>query len=59
MEFRIEKCARLIIKKKKKTTRGFEFPNQKNIKTLLEKEKFKFLLILEVDTVRDERKRRG
>ena len=53
MEFGIEKCAMLIRKRReRKTMEGIEIPNQENIRTLGEKESYKFLGILEVDNIK-------
>ena len=53
MEFDIEKCAMLIMKSgKRHLTNGMELPNQDKIKTLREKETYKYLGILEVDTIK-------
>ena len=53
MEFRIEKGALLIIKIERRIkVEGIELPNQKNIRTLGEKEKYSYLGILEADTIR-------
>ena len=49
MKFGIEKCARLIMNcGKKETTEGIEMPNQERIRTLREKENYRYLGILEV-----------
>ena len=53
MEFGIEKCAMLIMKKgKKQTTEGIELLNQENIRTHGEKETYLYLGILEADTIK-------
>ena len=53
MEFGIEKCAMLIMKSgKRHLTNGMELPNQDKIKTLAEKETYKYLGILEADTIK-------
>ena len=53
MEFGIEKGAMLIKKsKKRQMTEGIELPNQENIWTLGEKETYKYLGILEADTIK-------
>ena len=53
MEFGIGKCAVLIIEGgKRQMTEGIEQPNQGKIKTLGEKETYKYLGILEADTVK-------
>ena len=50
MEFCIEKCAMLIIKKdKRQITEEIELRNQERIRTFGEKENFKYLGILEED----------
>ena len=53
MEFGIEKCARLVMKSGKwHLTDGMELPNQDKIRTLGEKETYKYLGILEADTIK-------
>ena len=53
MEFGIEKCAMLVMKSgKRHLTDGMELPNQDNIRTLGEKEIYKYLSTLESDTIR-------
>ena len=53
MEFSREKCAMLKMKLgKKESAEGIGLPNQENIKTLWEKENYKYLRILEVDTIK-------
>ena len=53
MEFGIEKCAMLVIKSgKRHITDGIELPNQDKIKTLGEKEAYKYLGILEAVTIK-------
>ena len=53
MEFGIEKCAMLVMKNcKRHLTDGIELPNQDKIRTLGEKETYKYLGILEADTVK-------
>ena len=53
MEFGIEKCAMLIMKSvKRETTEGTELPNQERIRTLGEKENYKYLGIVETDTIK-------
>ena len=55
MEFGIEKCAMLVMKSGKlHLTDGMEPPNQDKIKTLGEKETYKYLGILEADTIKQE-----
>ena len=52
MKFAIKECAMLIIKSgKRQMTEGIELSNQK-IKTLGEKETYKYLGILEADTIK-------
>ena len=53
MEFGIEKCAMLVMKNgKRQLTAGMELPNQDKIKTLAENETYKYLGILEADTIK-------
>ena len=53
MEFGIEKCTMLVMKSgKRHLTEGTELPNQYNIKTLAENETYKYLGILEADTIK-------
>ena len=53
MEFGIEKCAMLVMKSGKRyLTDGIESPNQDEIRTLGEKETYKYLGILEADTIK-------
>ena len=53
MEFGIEKCAVLVMKSgKRHLTDGMELPNQDKIKTLAENETYKYLGILEADTIK-------
>ena len=53
MEFGIEKYAMLVMKSgKRHLTDGMELPNQDKIKTLREKETYKYLGILEADTIK-------
>ena len=53
MEFSIEKCAMLIMKSgKRHMTDGMELPNHDKIRTLGEKETYKYLGILEADTIK-------
>ena len=52
VEFDIEKCAMLVMKSaKQQLTDGMELPNQDKIKTLAENETYKYLDILEADTI--------
>ena len=53
MEFGIEKCAMLVMKNgKRQLTDGMELPNQDKIKTFEENEYYKYLVILEADTIK-------
>ena len=53
MEFGIEKCAMLVIKSgKRHMTDGMELPNPDKIRTLGENETYKYLDILEADTIK-------
>ena len=53
MEFGIEKCAMLIRKSgKRHLMDGMELPNQDKIRTLGEKETYKYLDILVADTIK-------
>ena len=53
MEFGIEKCAMLVMKSgKRHLTDGMELPNQDKIRTLGEKETYKYLGVLEADTIK-------
>ena len=53
MEFGIEKCAMLVMKSgKQQLTDGMELPNKDKIKTLGENETYKYLGILEADTIK-------
>ena len=53
MELGIEKCAMLLIKSgKRHLTGGMELPNQDKIRTIGEKETYKYLGILEADTIK-------
>ena len=53
MEFGMEKCAILVMKSGKRLiTEGIELPNQVVIRTLGEKETYKYLGILEADTIK-------
>ena len=52
MEFGIEKCAILVMKSgKSHMTHGMEQPNQEKIRTLGENVTYKYLGILEADTI--------
>ena len=58
MEFGIEKCAMLVMKSgKHHLTDGMELPNQDKIRTLGEKETYKYLGILKVDTFKQVEKK--
>ena len=53
MKFGIEKCAMLVMKSDKRhLTDGMKLPSQDKIRTLGEKETFKYLGILESDTIK-------
>ena len=53
MEFGSEKCAMLVMKSgKRRVTDGMELPNQDKIRTPEEKETYKYLGILEADTIK-------
>ena len=53
MEFGIEKCAMLVMKSgKRHLTDGIELPNKDKIKSLTENETYKYLGILEADTIK-------
>ena len=53
MEFGSEKCAMLVMKSgKRQTTDGIELPNQDKIRTLGENGAYKYLGILEADTIK-------
>ena len=53
MEFDKEKCAVLIRKcGKRHMTEGIELPNQEKIRTLGERETYKYLGVLETDTIK-------
>ena len=53
MEFGIEKCALLVMKSGKlHLIEGIELPNQDKIRTLAENETYKYLGILEADTIK-------
>ena len=55
MEFDIEKCDMLVMKSGKwYITEGVELPNQVVIRTLGEKETYKYLRILEVGTIKQQ-----
>ena len=53
MEFGIEKCTMYVMKSgKRHLTDGMELPNQNKIRTLEEIENYKYLGILEADTIK-------
>ena len=53
MEFGLEKCAMLVMKSvKRHMTDGMELPNHDRIRTLEEKETYKYLGILEANTIK-------
>ena len=53
MEFGIEKCAMLVMKSgKRQLTDGMELPNKDKIKTLAENGTYKYVGILETDTIK-------
>ena len=53
MEFGIEKCNMLVMKNgKRQITERIELPNQEKIRTLREKETYKYSRILEADTIK-------
>ena len=53
MEFDIEKCDMLVMKSgKRHITDGMELPNQDKIRTHREKGTYKYLVILEADTIK-------
>ena len=53
MEFVIEKCVMLVMKScKRHRTDGIKLPNQNKIRTLGENETYKYLWILEADTIK-------
>ena len=55
MEFGIEKCNMLVMRsRKRKMTKaeGIVLPNQEKIRTLREKETYKYLGILEADNIK-------
>ena len=55
MEFGKEKCAILVTKSgKRHLTDGMEQPNQDTIRTFVENETYKYLGILEADTIKQE-----
>ena len=53
IEFGKEKCAKLVMKSgNRHTTNGIELPNQDKIRTLGENETYKYLGILEANTIK-------
>ena len=55
----IEKCVTLKMKKgKRETTKGIELPNQESMRTLMEKENYKYPEILQADTIKQRRKKK-
>ena len=55
MEYGIEKCAMLVMKSgKQHLTDGIEVPNKDKTRTLGEKETYKYLVVLEADTIKQE-----
>ena len=53
MEFGIGKCVMLVMKSgKRHQTDGMELPNQDKIRTLAENETYKYLGVLEADTIK-------
>ena len=53
MEFGIEKCAMLVMKSgKRHVSDKMELPNQDEIRTLRENETYKYLGILETDSIK-------
>ena len=54
MEFGMQKCAMLVMKSgKQHLTDGMEQPNPDKIRTLAENETYKYLGILEADTIKE------
>ena len=54
MEFGIEKCPMLVMKNGKRyLTDEMELPNQGKIRSLTEKETYKYWKILEADTIKE------
>ena len=53
-----KKCVMLVMKSgKQHLTNGLELPNQDEIRTLGERETYKYLVILEVDTIKQVEKK--
>ena len=60
MEFGIEKCAKLVMKSRKRHIRDkLELLNHEVLLTLGEKETYKYLVILETDTIKQEMKEKN
>ena len=58
MEFDREKCVMVLMRSgKRHITKGIELPNQEKIKMLGERETFKYLGILEADTIKQGEKK--
>ena len=59
MEFGMETCAMLVMKSgKRHMTKGVELPNQVVIKTLKKKDTYKYLGILEADTIKHSKRKK-
>ena len=55
MEFVREKCTTLVMKSRKRhMTEGMELPNHEKIRTLGQKETYKYFGILEAETIKQE-----
>ena len=53
MEVDIEKCAMLIMRsEKRQIVEGIELPNKEGIRTLRKKKNYKYLEIVEADTIK-------
>ena len=53
MEFGIEKCTLLVMKSSKRhRTDGIKLPNEDKIRALAENETYKYIWILEADTIK-------
>ena len=60
MEFGIEKCAMLVMKSgKRHLTDGIELPNEDKIRILGGNESYKYLDILEADTIKQVKMKEG
>ena len=59
MDFEIEKCSMLRIKKRKETTEGIELQNLVKDKTLGDKEIYENLGIVEMDTIKQRWKKKS